>query len=85
MNVNLIHRLLILEFAVAPRAFDAMFRIIVLSACQWANIERKIGYEPGPSPSESRIRGRTQGTLSSDGLHRSAEGLCQYLLKKLTK
>jgi len=40
----------------------------------------RVDHGPDPSPSESRIRDRTQGILSSGGIHRSAEGLYQSLI-----
>jgi len=75
---NLIPSCLRREFVVAFGAFKAVFRIVVLSNCQHVTVEERIEREPGPSPSESRIRDRTQGTLSSGGIHHSAEGLYQY-------
>lgn len=38
--MNLVHRLLALEFAIAFRAFDAMFCVVVLSSCQQVTAEQ---------------------------------------------
>ena len=83
--MNIIHRLLALKFAVTLGAFDTMFCIIMLSACQQARIKQRVDYEPGPSRAESRIRDRTRGTLPSGGFHRSAEKLYRYPVEKPTK
>ena len=40
VNANLIHRLLVLEFAVTLGTFNAMFCIVVLSSCQQVTVER---------------------------------------------